>query len=170
MFGESMLYRKNMLDEYSKQLAQWKQEGRDSKDFQFSAISSDLAITGDSYRDSLIQMMIWYDANNNFAELLSGISQREAVQLISCNVDIFLRIFDNYREGMNRIFGETLATPTSFDTEEFFQKALNGLFTCQINDKDINLFELMGPAARASFLAKLNAKMEEEYARYKEQN
>jgi hypothetical protein len=161
MFGESMLFRKNMLEEYAKQLEQWKQEGKDPKDFQFSALEYALETGG-----ATLGMTIWYDTYNDFAGLMSGMSQAEAAQLVSCYFDVFSNMFDNYREGMNRIFDETLVIPTSFDTEEFFQKALNGMFTCQIDGKEVSVLELMAPAAKAGFLAKLNAKMEEELEKW----
>ena len=167
--SDAILFRQNMLGEYAKQLEQFILEGGKPQEFKFSAVSYLLA-TGIGSTEARNHMIVWYDMNNNFAEVMFGVSQNESIQLLSCHFDMFSDMFDNnrnmYGDPINGVFGQTSFIPTSFDTDEFFQKALNALFTYKIDDKDVNLYEIMGQVAREEFLAKLNAKMEVEYARW----
>ncbi|MDR1841564.1 MAG: Ig-like domain-containing protein [Holophagales bacterium] len=164
-----MLFRKNMLDEYAKQLEQFVVAGGNPQQFKFSAVSYGEAI---GYVLIIEKMAIWYDTNNNFAELMSGVSQDEAAMLMHSYFDFFFHYnfaayYDISRmDEIYLIFNNPPNIQTSFDTDEFFQKTLNAIFTYKIDDKDVNLFEIMGQIAREEFLAKLNAKMEEEYARW----
>ncbi|MCL1894368.1 MAG: hypothetical protein FWG02_09070 [Holophagaceae bacterium] len=105
---------------------------------------------------------------NKLDEAVS-ISSNEATRLISRFFDEFSDLFDNnintYRSAINRkSFETTNFISCSYDTDEFFQKALNAMFTYEIGGKAVNLFALMTPADQQAFLKKLNDKCEEEYA------
>jgi hypothetical protein len=167
--GSLVLFREDMLNEYVKQLEMWKQEGKDPKDFSFSVI--DYALSGLSTGRTNLTMVHWWDANNDFAGLLSGVSQSEAAKLVSCCYDLYLEVFNpsvnpSHYYGTYSLFGVPLTIPTGFDTEEFFQKAVSGLFTIEIGDKNVNLLEVAGMTARQEFLSRLNAKMKQEYERW----
>ncbi|MCL1894802.1 MAG: hypothetical protein FWG02_11345 [Holophagaceae bacterium] len=120
----------------------------------------------DEVSASLIQSII----NQNILDV-SSIDADKAKQLLSQSFDLFYGSFDNpnqsYRLKINdRAFGNTNFISVSYDTDEFFQKGLNAMFTYKIGDKDVNLFELMTSADREAFLTKLNTKMQLEYERY----
>jgi hypothetical protein len=167
-----VLFRKKMLDEYVKQLNEWVSGGKDPKQFQFSSWQYHNATTTNSTPSSaMAQMMTWWDANNDFAGLLSGISPAEASLFMFGSFDVFEYLFDtsstNYRTGINDwCFGKPNFISCSYDTDEFFQKALSALFTYRVADKDVSLFELMGQKDQVAYVTRLNAKMEEELERY----
>ncbi|MCL1893452.1 MAG: hypothetical protein FWG02_04335 [Holophagaceae bacterium] len=167
--SEMILFRKNMLDEYAKQLTEWDLAGKDPNQFKFSSRSYNDAI-GNIPDLGRSHMMTWWDANNKFTEFISAVSQEEALQLMSCHYELFSNIFDSnvslYRDPINSIFGQTNFISCKYDADEWFQTALNAMFTYKIGDKDVNLFELMTPADREAFLSKLNTKMQLEYDRY----
>jgi hypothetical protein len=162
--SEEILFRKNMLDEYARQLKEWTDSGKNPNQFRFS---SKLFMTetggGSTARRS---MTAWYDSNNNFQELMSFVSQEEADALMLYGFDMFSNGFNQAYLGINRVFGNTNYITCIYDKDEWFQTGLNAMFTYEINGKTVNLFELMGSAARTEFLSKLNAKMELEYQRY----
>jgi hypothetical protein len=166
-----VLFRINMLEEYSKQLNEWVLAGKNPNQFKFNVSSYFMEVMGGVPDDSQSRMLTWYDTNNNLTELKSLVSQNEALLLVNFGFERFAGMFDvnymNYRDSINRAFGEfPNFISVSYDTDEFFQTAVNAWFTYEINGKTVNLFELMGSAARAEFLSKLNAKMELEYQRY----
>jgi hypothetical protein len=162
-----ILLRKNMLDEYAKQL---QLAGGNPQQINFNAVSYLFEKASILPEPEQHDILIWYDSKNNFAELMTGVSQEEAIILMSSLFNFFCTVFDRqidiYRNPINRAFDNKNYIKTSFDTDEFFQKTLNAYFTYKIGDKDVNLLEVMGAEARAEFLAKLEAKMNQEYARW----
>ena len=97
-------------------------------------------------------------------------SPDKATELLFARFNAFARLFDGvsgteYGYGINRrAFAQPNPTLTSYDTPEWFNTALNAMFTYEIGGKDVNLFALMTPADQQAFLKKLNDKCEEEYA------
>ncbi|MCL1894170.1 MAG: hypothetical protein FWG02_08060, partial [Holophagaceae bacterium] len=159
--ASTILFRKNMLEEYAKQL---ELAGGNPNQVQFSSRSY-LLENGIVFNPALIQMIPWWDTKNNFPELISFVSQDEASLLVSSGFDRFYNLFDSSDtyKSMNNVFKNTTFISCSYDTDEFFMKAVNAFFTYKIGDKDVNLFELMTPADREAFLTKLNTKMQLEY-------
>ncbi|MCL1894398.1 MAG: Ig-like domain-containing protein [Holophagaceae bacterium] len=164
--ASTMLFRKNMLEEYAKQL---ELAGRDPQKVNFSALSYQLATgMGIDPNAPKTHMITWWDMKNNFMEMKSSVSQDEATQLMDYHFNYFLYVFNSspsYADIMNNMcFSTTTFTPCSYDTDEWLMTGLNAMFTYKIGDKDVNLFALMTPAGQQAFLKKLNDKMEEEYA------
>jgi hypothetical protein len=156
--SETMLFRKNMLDAYIKYIS----EGGNPA--QFSAISFWKIW---EYDFTHHKMALWYDVNGNFAQLMSGVSQTEAAQLISCYYDRFCDVFDFYRNGINYAFNSQNPIVISYDKDEYFQNIVfPAMFTYKVDNADTNLWQIQGQTARDDITAKLHAKMEEEYAKW----
>jgi hypothetical protein len=101
---------------------------------------------------------------NNLLNVVSD----TASQLMFEHFNGFSDAFDNgYRSAINYMaFSNTNFISCSYDSDEWFQKALNALFTYEINGQQVNLFQLMKPADQEAFMARLDTKFREEYKRY----
>jgi len=106
--ASALLFRKNMLDGYAKQLEQFVQTGGNPQQFKFDAWSyQESTNLGTNTAEN--HMITWYNANNKFAEMMSEVSQDEAAELMACYLNYFSGIFDNYtdiyRDPINNLFG-----------------------------------------------------------------
>jgi hypothetical protein len=98
--AEIMLFRKNMLEEYKKQLDAWVLSGKDPKQFQFSAWGYNITTSGSTSMRT--KMILWWDAKNDFADLMTGVSPEEAALLVFHSFDYFEGLFDRAYQYISR--------------------------------------------------------------------